>query len=189
MEITNLIAARTRQSFRAWLEDYANAEAFCWIIIGSANKPNGIPYLDAVEEALCFGWIDGIRKKLPSGESVQRFSPRRKNSNWTELNKKRVRRLEKLGLMKDSGRRVLPDMSPDSFKIDPAILERLKADDELYQNFLALPELYRRIRLDNIQGNENQPDLYTRRLDKFIANTRENKLYGQWNDKGRLTDY
>lgn len=184
-----MIQEKTRQELRDWLEENASKETHCWIFVRSSKQAYGIDYLDAVEEALCFGWIDGIKKSLPSGESVQRFSPRRKNSNWTELNKERVRRLEKLGLMKESGRQVLPDMSPDSFKIDPEIDERLKADDALYQNFLALPELYRRIRLDNIQGNEHQPELYKRRLDKFIVNTRENKLYGQWNDKGRLTDY
>ncbi|WP_423188358.1 YdeI/OmpD-associated family protein [Alkalibacterium sp. f15] len=189
MDITNLIEVKTRQELRAWLEENAATETFCWIVISSAKQIDGIHYLDAVEEALCFGWIDGIRKTLPSGKSAQRFSPRRKNSNWTELNKERVRRLEKMGLMKESGRQVLPDMSPSSFKIDPEIEERLKADEDLYHNFLALPELYRRIRLDNIQGNENQPDLFNRRLDKFILNTRDNKLYGQWNDNGRLIDY
>ena len=68
-------------------------------------------YLDAVEEALCFGWIDSTTKKLSDIVTAQQFAKRRKNSNWTELNKKRCRRLEKLGLMTDSGRATLPDMS------------------------------------------------------------------------------
>ncbi|MCC5894098.1 MAG: YdeI/OmpD-associated family protein [Alkalibacterium sp.] len=189
MEISNLLDINSREDLRAWFEENAKTERFCWVIASRSEQPGTLYYLDVVEEALCFGWIDGIQKKLPSGEPAQRLSPRRKNSNWTELNKERVRRLEKLGLMKDSGRKVLPDMSPDSFRIDPAIEKRLKADDVVYQNFLELPELYKCIRLDNIQGNENQPDLYNRRLEKFISHTRDNKLYGQWNDNGRLIDY
>lgn len=187
MEISNLLDVNSREDLRAWLEKNAETEKFCWVIVSRSEQPDTLYYLDMVEEALCFGWIDGIQKKLPSGESAQRLSPRRKKSNWTELNKERVRRLEKIGLMKERGKKVLPDMSPDSFKIDPAIVDRLKEDEVVYQNYLELPELYKRIRLDNIQGNENQPDLYNRRLEKFISNTRDNKLYGQWNDNGRLS--
>jgi hypothetical protein len=90
--------------------------------------------------------------------------------------------------MKDQGLNVLPDMRPDSFAIDPEILSRLKEDAQAYQNFMNFPELYRRIRIDNIQGyKEDDPEIHNKRLDKFIKNTRENKMYGQWNDNGRLT--
>lgn len=67
---------------------------------------------------LCFGWIDGINKKISDTELAQRLSPRNKTSNWTELNKERVRRLNKLGLMKKEGLKILPDMRPESFTID-----------------------------------------------------------------------
>jgi len=77
-------------------------------------------YLDAAEEALSFGWIDGVKKKTPGSELAQRLSPRSKKSSWTELNKER-RRLEQLGLMRDEGRRFLPGMDYDSFRIDKAI--------------------------------------------------------------------
>ena len=136
-----------------------------------------------------FGWIDGIKKKISETESAQRISPRRKKSNWTELNKERVRRLEKLGLMTEAGLKVLPDMCPESFIIDQVIETRLKEDDQVYQNFLSFPELYRRIRIDNIQSYKNDQELFNRRLTKFIENTRANKLYGQWNDNGRLLNY
>ncbi|GAB6459449.1 YdeI/OmpD-associated family protein [Bacillus luti] len=148
-----------------------------------------IQYLDAVEEALCFGWIDGIKKKISNTELAQRLSPRKKKSNWTELNKERVRRLYKLGLMKEEGLRVLPDMRPESFTIDVNIETRLKEDNQLYENFTNFPDLYRRIRIDTIQSYRNEPNIFNKRLDKFIENTRENKMYGQWNDNGRLTNY
>ena len=82
-------------------------------------------YLDAVEEALCFGWIDSTNKVI-DGVRMQRFTPRKKNSLWTELNKERVRRLEQLGMMTDAGRAVLPPMGVRSFRIDPDVETSLK---------------------------------------------------------------
>ena len=69
-------------------------------------------YIDAVEEALCFGWTDSSQKVI-EGVRYQRFSPRRKGSVWTELNKERVRRLERLNLMTDAGRSILPNMGEE----------------------------------------------------------------------------
>ena len=68
------------------------------------TPPAGVlPYIDVVEEALCFGWIDSTLKKLPDGRLAQRLSPRRKKSHWTELNKQRCQDLEKRGLMTPAG--------------------------------------------------------------------------------------
>lgn len=190
MEIENLLSVTTRQELREWLEEHSTTEKCCWVVVSVSERPGVVQYLDAVEEALCFGWIDGIMKKISLTETAQRFSPRKKKSNWTELNKERVRRLEKLGLMTPQGRDVLPDMRPESFTIDPEVLARLKEEAQVYQNFMNFPELYRRIRIDNIQGyKEYDPAIFKKRLDKFIHNTRENKMYGRWNDNGRLSDY
>lgn len=189
MEIKNLIGVKTRQELRNWLEEHSNTERFCWVIVSMSKQSEVIQYLDAVEEALCFGWIDGIKKKISDTELAQRLSPRNKTSNWTELNKERVRRLDKLGLMKEEGLKILPDMRPESFTINKDIETCLKEDEQLYRNLIHFPELYRRIRIDTIQSYRNEPDTFNKRLDKFIKNTRENKMYGQWNDNGRLINY
>lgn len=187
MEIENLLDVTTRQELREWLEAHSASEKCCWVVVSVSERPGVVRYLDAVEEALCFGWIDGIMKRLSDTQTAQRFSPRKKGSNWTELNKERVRRLEKLGLMTPQGRAVLPDMRPESFAIDPAVLARLQEDAQVYENFMNFPELYRRIRIDNIQGYKDyDPEIFTKRLDKFLSNTRENKMYGKWDDDGRL---
>ncbi len=81
--------------------------------------------------------------------------------------------------MKDSGLKVLPDMRPESFSIDQVIEDRLKEDDQLYQNFIDFPDLYKRIRVEAIQGYKHEPAIFDKRLDKFIENTRQNKMYGQ----------
>lgn len=189
MEINNLIRVKTRWELRDWLERNSETESFCWVIVSVTERSEVIQYLDAVEEALCFGWIDSVKKKISATETAQRLSKRKKKSNWTELNKERAKRLDKLGLMKEGGLKILPNMQPESFMIDKDIKARLQEDEQIYQNFINFPELYRRIRIDTIQSYKNEPDTFNKRLDKFIENTRKNKMYGQWNDNGRLINY
>ncbi|AQY51610.1 thymidylate synthase [Listeria weihenstephanensis] len=189
MEMNNLLSISDRGALRHWLQENSDFEKCCWVIVSIKEEPGKIMYLDAVEEALCFGWIDGVKKKISDTELAQRLSPRSKNSSWTELNKERVRRLEKLGLMTDSGRKILPNMAIESFELDSIIEQRLKDDIQVYEAFMAFPDLYKRVRIDTIQSNKKQIDLFERRLDKFIENTRMNKMYGTWHDNGRLLDY
>lgn len=193
MEIQNLLNITIRQELRKWLTANSTTEAFCWVSnICVTPKPNMILGLDVVEEALCFGWIDSIGQKTPEGILAMRISPRRKNGNWTELNKERVRRLEKLGLMTDEGRKCLPDMSEESFVIHPRIMDALKGKSIVYENYLKFPELYRRIRIDTIQYALvvlKKEDVFEKRLEKFIENTGQGKMYGAWHDFGRLLDY
>ncbi|OAB43305.1 YdeI/OmpD-associated family protein [Paenibacillus antarcticus] len=189
MEINELLPVKSKSELRYWFQEHNLTEKSCWVVVSMKLTQGTLLYLDAVEEALCCGWIDGIKKKVSETELAQRLSPRNKNSSWTELNKERVRRLETLGLMTEVGRKVLLDLSYDSFKIDPIIEQRLKEETDVYQNFVRFPDLYKRVRIDTIQSINNQPELFEKRLDKFITNTRQNKLYGNWNDNGRLLNY
>lgn len=186
MNMDNLLPVSSREALRLWLAENGRTGKSCWVVVSMTPKPDLLLYLDAVEEALCRGWIDGIKKKISDTELAQRLSPRSARSSWTELNKERVRRLERLGLMTEEGRQVLPDMGTDSFRLDPGIERRLREDPQTYENFMAFPELYRRVRVDNIQNCRNQPELFESRLEKFIVNTKIGKMYGQWNDNGRL---
>jgi uncharacterized protein YdeI (YjbR/CyaY-like superfamily) len=105
MEITLLLEFTQRRQLRQWLMENHSSAKECWVVLSrSKNPPSGVlPYLDVVEEALCFGWIDSTLKKLPDGRLAQRLSPRRKNSHWTELNKHRCEALISNGLMTDAG--------------------------------------------------------------------------------------
>lgn len=185
-----LLPFKKREELREWLIENSTIEKSCWIFVSMKPKEKTILYLDAVEEALCFGWIDGIKKKYSETETAQRLSPRRKTGNWTELNKERVRRLENLGLMTDEGRKVLPNMDPNAFEIHPQILKELKKDEEVYNNFLSFPKAYQRIRIDNLHSclRDNVLDIYEKRLEKLIENTKQNKMYGLWHDNGRLLE-
>lgn len=86
MEIENEIRIKSRKDLRDWLEIHSVTEKYCWVIISKMEGTDVVQYLDIVEEALCFGWIDGIKKKITDTEVAQRLSPRKKKSNWTELN-------------------------------------------------------------------------------------------------------
>ncbi|MCC8148206.1 YdeI/OmpD-associated family protein [Akkermansia sp.] len=188
MEITRLLPITTREELRTWLEQHHRSSSCCWVPTTRKPSLQAILYLDAVEEALCFGWIDSTRKKTASGFLAQRLSPRARGSKWSELNKERVRRLDRLGLMTPHGKKCLPEMDPEAFRIDPDILKALQQDPRTYANFLAFPRLYRHVRLDTIQIKKNQPELFRSRLEKFLENTRENRMYGEWNDGGRLLE-
>ena len=188
MEVKNLLGAKNRDEFRAWLEDNHATESECWTIVKRGRPQGGDTfwYVDAVEEALCFGWIDSTTKKLSNGVTAQKFAPRKKGSLWSELNKERCRRMERLGKMTDAGRAVLPDMSESGFVIDEVILKALQSDGEVWANFQKFPDLYKRVRIDTIQIKKKIPTLFQSRLEKFISNTRRGILYGEWNDGGRL---
>lgn len=188
MDIHNLLDATSRLELREWLIKNHNIETECWVKVKRGRPINNSTfwYIDAVEEALCFGWIDSTTKKISEEMTVQRLCPRHPKSNWSELNKERCRRMERLGLMTDAGRAVLPDMTDTGFTIDPDILRELKSDAIIWKNFCKLPELYKRVRIDTIQIKKRQPELFKKRLNKFLENTRKGILYGEWNDNGRL---
>jgi len=187
----NLLSAKNRDELRLWLIENYNKESECWVIVkrGRPQNDNTFWYIDAVEEAMCFGWIDSTEKRLDNGITAQRLAPRKKNSLWSELNKERCRRMEKLGRMTDAGRAVLPDMSPSGFIIDDDILEALQSDKLVWDNFVSFPTLYQRVRIDTIQIKKKQAELFQSRLRKFIENTRQGVMYGEWNDNGRLLNY
>ncbi len=186
----NKLEIKNRKEFREWLTLNSLKEKECWINIkrGKPINSNTFYYLDAVEEALCFGWIDSTYKNI-DGIMYNKFTPRKKNSPWTELNKERVRRLIKLNLMTNEGLIVLPDMNISSYKIDEDIIKLLK-ENNIYSIFKSFPELYQRVRTYNItfykSWNKKQ---YEISLNHFIESTKKGKMYGEWNDYGRLLNY
>ena len=109
MEIIGLLDFSERSQLREWLTEHHAREKQCWVTCnrGKTPKPGSIPYIEIVEEALCFGWIDSTCKLMPDGRLAQRLSPRQKRSHWTELNKQRCKDLERRGLMTDAGREAL----------------------------------------------------------------------------------
>ena len=186
----NILQVKNRIEFRQWLTIHSFEETECWIIVkrGKPIDHTIFYYLDAVEEALCFGWIDSTYAVI-NGVRMQRFSPRQRNSNWTELNKERVSHLEKLGLMTNAGRAVLPEMNTQNFKVDSDIEIALK-QAHVWSKFKSFPPLYQRVRAGNIAFYKRcNPDIYEQMLSHLIAETKKGQMYGEWNDYGRLLNY
>lgn len=185
----NILDIKKRSDFREWLMKNSAVEKECWIAVKRGKTPpeDALWYLDAVEEALCFGWIDSTVKQV-DGVTLQRFGPRNKNGRWTELNKERCRRLGKLGLMTEGGRAACPDLDAE-FVIVPEILGAFKANPAAWRNFKTFPGLYQRVRIDNIQRNKACRQIFESRLQKLIEASERGEMIGDWHDCGRLLDY
>ena len=111
MGITLLLEYSDRSQLRAWLQENHSKEKECWVVMSRSKTPPAgvLPYIDVVEEALCFGWIDSTLKRLADGRLAQRLSPRRKKSHWTKHNMDRCIDLEDRGLMTPAGRRAFEE--------------------------------------------------------------------------------
>ena len=109
MEIGETLYVTDRDDFRKWLVQNHQTKKEVWLIKykKSTRKPS-IDYVEAVEEAICFGWIDGFEKGLDAERYAIRFSPRRPKSNWTNTNKDRARKMIAEGRMTKAGRATLP---------------------------------------------------------------------------------
>ncbi|MDV0441099.1 YdeI/OmpD-associated family protein [Methanorbis furvi] len=191
MEAKNILGITTREAFREWLAENHDKETECWMIAKKGKIPpkDFVWYLDSVEEVLCFGWIDTTHKNI-DGVDMQKFTPRAPRSPWSELNKERCRRLEKLGLVTDAGRAVLPDMSEKSFVIDDEIMQAFKENPTAWDNFKSFPSLYQRVRIDSIQRDKRKDRaVFEKRVKKLIEQSAAGKMFGDWNDYGRLTEY
>ena len=104
MEIGETLYVSDREQWRAWLAEYHDKEQEIWLIYYKKGSGKArIPYNDAVEEALCYGWIDSIVKGIDDKKYTQRFTPRKPKSNLSAMNRERVHRLLEQGKMTDAG--------------------------------------------------------------------------------------
>ncbi len=182
--ITEIFYPPTRQHWRSWLETHHLSKPEIWLqrFIKASGRPS-ISYDDLVEECLCFGWIDGIVKKLDAESNVQRITPRRKKSFLSELNRQRIWKLQEQGLMTPAGIAIIQDQlgSPDDhFEIPAWVLEQLQADEEVWSNFEAFPHFYKRLKIGwiaDIKGDSRR-DEAQKRLDYFMKMTAKGKRYG-----------
>ena len=110
MEIGETLRAATSAEFFQWLEANHRAKKEIWLVIyKKASGKTGISYDEAVDAALCFGWIDGVMKSMDAEKYAQRFCPRRKGGNWTEANRAKARRLIAEGRVAAAGKAALPE--------------------------------------------------------------------------------
>jgi uncharacterized protein YdeI (YjbR/CyaY-like superfamily) len=184
MEIGKTLYVTNRKQWRSWLAKNHNKEKEIWLIyFKKSSGKKRIPYNDAVEEALCYGWIDSILKGIDEEKFAQRFTPRTSKSNLSEMNKERIRLLVKQKKMKSVGLTAIQHVSFDptkntKLKIAPDILKSLKEDKKTWENFQKFSEPYKRIRIAWIEETRSRPELFKKRLGYFLKMTAKNKKYG-----------
>jgi len=183
MEIGEVFYPHTRQEWRNWLEVNHQTQSEIWLrrFKKATGKPC-ISYDELVEECLCFGWIDGVIKKYDTESNVQRITPRRKKSFLSELNRQRVWKLQRLGLMTPIGEAALADQigSPDDpFEMPDWIADVLQEDPIVWENFQRFSHFYRRLKVGWIlECGPRRPEESQKRLNHLIKMTRKGKMYG-----------
>ncbi len=196
MKLGKTFYAANRKAWRAWLAKNHARKKEAWLIYyrKSSGKPR-IPYNDAVEEALCFGWIDSIVKKIDSEKFAQRFSPRRHSSGLSQLNKERIRKmiLEKKMTKAGLGAVSHAFKETEEFVFPKRILAAIRKDRKAWENFQKLPESYKRIRIAYTEGRMRQGgEMFRKSLRHFIRMTAKGKRFGfvrEWAQKPALTDF
>ncbi|VVB82391.1 Bacteriocin-protection, YdeI or OmpD-Associated [uncultured archaeon] len=185
MKLGKTIYLTKRSEWRKWLKNNYSKEKEIWLIFyrKSSGKPR-IDYNDAVEEALCYGWIDSIVKSIDNEKFAQRFTPRRNNSILSQLNKERIKKMIKEGKMTQQGlsavSHVFDKNKKDNFVFPKDIIFELKKDKTVWNNFEKFPESYKKIRIDYINDvRDIDKDMFRRRLNNFVNKTKQNKKFGQ----------
>ncbi len=166
-----------RKEWRKWLENNFETKDDVWLEY--PLKKTGrerILYNDAVEEALCFGWIDSTIKSLDGETSIQRFCKRRKNSSFSQPNKERLKWLFENNMIHDSIRNEVLEIIEQQFIFPEDIIKQLKSDKIAWKNYQNFSEPYKRIRVAYIDTARKRPDEFERRLNNFISKTKDNKL-------------
>ncbi len=167
----------SREEWRRWLSENFDKKKEIWLVY--PNKVSGKPrieYNTAVEEALCFGWIDSNVKSLDEQHSIQRFSVRRDKSNYSQANKERIKWLYSKELIHPSVKDSVEWIVFEAYVFPEDIIAAIRKDDEAWNNYQKFSESYKRIRIAYIDSARKRPEVFDKRLGNFIGKTRENKL-------------
>jgi uncharacterized protein YdeI (YjbR/CyaY-like superfamily) len=175
----NIISQRfnTREEWRQWLQENHDKKPDIWFVFPlKASGETSISYNDAVEEALCFGWIDSTIRSPDGKYKIQRFSPRNPKSSYSQSNKERLRWLADRGMIIPSVMERVSDILSESFVHPDDILDAIRKDEVAWEHFQQFSEPYKRIRVAYIDVARERPDEFMRRLNNFIERTRNGKL-------------
>ena len=172
----NLFYTSSRSEWREWLQENFRTEKEVWLVfpLQSAGE-KCLAYNDAVEEALCFGWIDGQAGKLDEFHQIRRFTVRRKNSPYSQLNIERLIWLYEHDMIHPDCVSAIREIVKRPFAYPSDILDAIRADGKAWQYFSCFPESYKRIRVAHIEAARQNPDEFRKRLEYFIRKTHEGR--------------
>ena len=176
---SGLLYVTGREEWRAWLQQHYKTEKAVWLVYYKQHTGKArISYNDAVEEALCFGWIDSTVRSIDEDRFAQKFSVRNPKSSYSQANIERLRTLVAQGLVIEDVREALGNLLDQEFVIPADILQTIQANLLAWQNFQAFSPSYIRIRIAFINGARSRPQEFAKRLDYFIRMTAQNKQFG-----------
>jgi len=176
---TSTVVVRTADDWRAWLARHCRTAAEAWLVLQhqDSSAPN-LRYHEAVEQALCFGWIDGLHRKLDADSSLLRFTPRTARSRWSRVNRQRAAKMIEFGLMTSHGQaaidqakaagtwQVLPD--EQRWAIPGDLQEQLDGNHAARTNFENFPPSSRRLILEWIT-TAKRPGTRRRRIQQTVS--------------------
>ena len=166
-----------REEWRAWLLANFDKEKEVWFVFPmKAAGEEALSYNDAVEEALCFGWIDGVIKHIDPTHRAQRFTPRRQGSPYSRPNIERLIWLEEQKLIHPTIRERVLSIIKAPYLFPEDIIAAIKRDEKAWEHYNSFAPSYKRIRVAYIDAARKRPEEFQKRLDSFIKKTRENKL-------------
>lgn len=166
-----------REKWREWLAENFETKSEIWLVFPMKESGDkSLLYNDAVEEALCFGWIDSTIKHIDSTHRAQRFTPRKKGSPYSRPNIERLIRLEEHDMIHPNIREEVLPIIRAPYIIPSDILGAIKSDADAWKNYEKLSEPYKRIRVAYIDAARKRPAEFKKRLDSFIKKTREGKI-------------
>jgi len=187
MEITKTAYAASRTEWRVWLEQHHATETEVWLVYykKGCGKPS-VTYLESLEEALCFGWIDSLIQKIDDEKYARKFNPRRTGSKWSDLNKHLVAKLVKEGRMTGAGLAVVDFTLPKADTPRPKrpelpLPDWLKAglmiSPKAWENFNRLPPSHRREYIGWISDAKRE-ETRQRRIREAIERLEKNETLG-----------
>jgi uncharacterized protein YdeI (YjbR/CyaY-like superfamily) len=179
MDIGKTLCVHNRTEWREWLADNFMTEDEIWLIYPSkATGELRIPYNDAVEEALSFGWIDSTVKRIDDYASAQRFSPRKTDSEYSQSNKERLKWLIREEKVHPSIKESVEKVIKKEFVFPSDIMQAIQQNEKAWTNYHKFSPAYQRIRVAYIDAARNRPDEFKKRLKYFIKTAEQNRMIG-----------
>ena len=174
-----ILKVKNRKEWRKWLGKNFNKVRGIWLVFPKKSSGNQrIAYNDAVEEALCFGWIDSTVKTLNDKNTIQQFTPRNPKSTYSQANKERIKWLDRENLLHPSVREKVKEILYEKFIFPRDIIKTIKKDKIVWKNFNKFSPTYKRIRIGYIESARILPEEFNKRLANFIKKTKNNKIIG-----------
>ena len=183
------VTVASRDEWRNWLTVNHRQTESIWLVTWKKGDPRSLPYDQLVEEALCFGWVDSLTRKLDETRSMLLLSPRRRGSAWSKLNKTRVDAMIAAGRMTEAGLAVIEEAKQSGLwtKLDavdaliapPDLLVTLERLPPAAANWSAFPRSVRRGILEWIE-QAKRPETRERRINETAERAQRNERANQW---------